>query len=149
MILYFEPGAHLPRPVTAAAPSVPPLTSWCHLPPAALNLRPQQRLRAILVGTPPLPLSGWDAKTEADPAAAIGVAIATLAEGVVHPGRLDPALGTVLLCVALWDPACRDLLVHILNCRARRRADFDLLRLAHAWRDRSCRGLNLTLAPGR
>jgi hypothetical protein len=96
-----------------------------------------------------LPHPGWDAAIEADPAAAIGVAIAMLAEGVVYPGCLDPALSAVLICAALGDPACRDLLVHVLSRRSRRRADLDLLRLAHAWRARSDRGPDLTLVPGR
>jgi hypothetical protein len=145
----FTPGTHQPRTSAATVPSARPLTWWRHLPPAALDLPAQLRLRAVLVATPPLPLPGWNAATEADPAAAIGVAIATLAEGVVYPGRLDPALSTVLLCAALGDPACRDLLVHVVGRRARRRADLDLLMLAHAWHDTSNRGPGLTLAPGR
>lgn len=145
----FLPGPHRPRTSAATVPSVPPLTWWRHLPPAALDLPVQHRLRAALVAMPPLPLPGWRAATEADPAAAIGVAIATLAEGVVYPGRLDPALSTVLLCATLGDPACCDLLVHVLGRRARRRADLDLVLLAHAWRDWSDRGPDLAFAPGR
>ncbi|WP_187276717.1 hypothetical protein, partial [Methylobacterium sp. WL30] len=140
---------YLPPTSPAAAPAANPLTWWRSLPPEALDLPAQRRLRAVLVAAPPLPLPGWDAATEADPAAAIAVAIATLAEGVAHLGRLDPALSVVVLCAALGDPACRDLLVHVLGRRARRRADLDLLRLARAWRDGGRRETDPTFAPGR
>jgi hypothetical protein len=145
----FDPGADLPPTSPATAPFANPLVWWRTLPPESLDLPAQRHLRAVLVAAPPLPLPGWDAATGADPAAAIGVAITTLAEGVAHPGRLDRALSAVVVCAALGDPACRALLVHVLGRRARRRADLDLLRLAHAWRDGGRRETDLTLAPGR
>lgn len=149
MTPHFDPGADLPPSSPTAVPSANPLTWWRSLPPEALDLTAQRHLRAVLLAVTPLPLPGWDAAIEADPAAAIGVAIATLAEGVAYPGRLNPALSAVVLCAALGDPACRDLLVHILGRRARRRADLDLLRLARAWRDGDRRETGLTLVPGR
>lgn len=145
----FDPGADLPPTSPAAVRSANPLTWWRSLPPEALDLPAQRQLRAVLIAGSPLPHPGWDAATEADPAAAIGVAIAMLAEGVVYPGRLDPALSAVLLCAILGNPACRNLLVHVLSRRSRRRANLDLLRLAHAWRARSDWGPDLTLAPNR
>lgn len=145
----FDPGANLPPTSPVAALSANPLTWWRSLPPGALDLPAQRRLRTFLVAAPPLPLPGWKAAIQADPAAAIGVAITVLAEGVARPDSLDRALSAVVVCAALGNPACRALLVHVLGRRARRRADLDLLRLAHAWRDGGRWETDLTFAPGR
>ncbi|MBY0260455.1 hypothetical protein [Methylobacterium sp.] len=135
-------------PPALAFPSAP-LTWWRTLPPESLDLTAQRHLRAVLVAAPPLPLPGWDAAIRADPAAAIGVALTILAEGVARPGSLDRALSAVLVCAALGDPACRDLLVHVLGRRARRRADLDALRLARRWRGWGHQGSASVIAPGR
>ncbi|WP_210250996.1 hypothetical protein, partial [Methylobacterium sp. WL8] len=136
-------------PSPALAVPDAPLTWWRTLPPEVLDLAMQQNLRARLVAAPALPLPGWEAAIAADPAAAIGVGIAVLAEGVARPGSLDRALSAVMVCAALGDPACRDLLVHALSRRARRRADLDTLRLAHAWRRKGKSNPSSITAPSR
>jgi hypothetical protein len=110
-----------------------PLTWWRRLPPAALDLTAQRRLRAALLTLPHLPLPGWEAACRADPAAAVRAALTALAHGAARPEYLDAAMSAVLICAALGDPACADLLAHVLGRRARRRADLDALCLAHGW----------------
>ena len=137
------------RPRTPVEP-VPPLTWWRVLAPMVLDLDAQRRLRAALLDTPPLPSSDWGAACRADPTAAIGVAINVLAEGTILPERLDPAMSAILLCAALGDPACIDLLAHVLGRRARRRADLGALWLARAWRSAARRGPDrVTAVSGR
>ncbi|TXN15076.1 hypothetical protein FV219_02930, partial [Methylobacterium sp. WL122] len=123
-----NPAANTPASMPASALFDAPLTWWRTHPPEAFDLSMQLRLRASLLAAPVLPLHGWAAAIEADSAAAIGVAITVLSEGVARPNCLDRALSVVLLCAALGDPACHDLLVHALRRRARRRADLDALR---------------------
>lgn len=144
-----DPTANPPASMPASPLSEAPLIWWRTLPPETLDVFAQQRLRASLLAVPALQLPGWEAAIQADPAAAIGVALTVLAEGVACPGSLDLALSVVLLCAALGDPACRDLLVHALGRRARRRADLDVLRLAHAWRHRGHQGSSFITEPGR
>jgi hypothetical protein len=134
-------------PPALAFPSAP-LTWWRTLPPESLDLTAQRHLRTALLAASALRLPGWDAAIRADPAAAIGVALTILAEGVARPGSLDRALSAVLLCAAMGDPACRDLIVHALGRRARRRADLDALRLARRWRGWGHRGSSSVIAPG-
>ena len=144
-----DPKSFLPvSPPTLAYPNAP-LTWWRTLPPETLNLTAQRHLRTALLAAPTLRLPGWEAAIQADPAAAIGVALTILAEGVARPGSFDRALSAVLLCAALGDPACRDLIVHALGRRARRRADLDALRLARRWRGWGHRGSSSVIAPGR
>jgi hypothetical protein len=126
-----------------------PLTWWRTRLPEALDPAAQKRLRAELRAAPALPLPGWEAAIQADATAAIGVAIPVLAAGLAYPGCLDRALSPVLLCAVLGDPACRDLLVHALGRRARRRADLDALRLAHRWCRRGHEGSSSIIVPGR
>lgn len=145
----FDPAANLPASLISSALSDAPLTWWRAVPPDALDLTAQKHLRATLLATPALPLSGWEAAIQADPPAAIGVAITVLAEGIVRPGCLDRALSPVLLCAALGNEACRDVLVHALGRRARRRADLNALRLARAWRGRGDGDASFLAAPGR
>ncbi|GJE02207.1 hypothetical protein [Methylobacterium isbiliense] len=142
------------RPHAAAVPASAclgeaPLTWWRSLPPGALDLAAQRRLRAALLALPPLPLPGWAEACRADPAAAVRAAVAALSHASVRPGYLEPAMAAVLLCAALGDPACADLLAHVHGRRARRRADLDALRLAHGWRRRSGPGRLAPPAPGR
>lgn len=111
-----------------------PLTWWFSLPPAALDLTAQRRLRAALLALPHLPLPGWEAACRADPAAAVRAALTALAHVSVRPEHLEAAMSAVLICAVLGDPACADLLAHVLGRRARRRADLDALCLAHGWR---------------
>jgi hypothetical protein len=144
-----NPNSSLPASSPALAFPSAPLTWWRTLPPETLDLTAQRRLRAVLVAAPTLPLPDWEAAIQADPAAAIGVALTILAEGVARPGSLDRALSAVLLCAAIGDPACRDLLVHALDRRARRRADLDALRLARRWRGWGHQGSSSVIAPGR
>ncbi|MGU3362998.1 hypothetical protein ACLBWX_22000 [Methylobacterium sp. M6A4_1b] len=144
-----DPNSSVPESSPALAFPSAPLSWWRTLPPESFDLPAQQQLRAVLVAAPPLPLPGWDAANRADPAAAIGVALTILAEGVARPGSLDRALSAVLLCAALGDPACRDLLAHALGRRARRRADLDALRLARRWRGWGHQGSSSIIAPGR
>jgi hypothetical protein len=120
-----DPTANPPASMPASPLSEAPLTWWRTLPPETLDVFAQQRLRASLLAVP------------------------ALAEGVARPGSLDLALSAVLLCATLGDPACRALLVHALGRRARRRADLDVLRLAHAWRHRGHQGSSSITAPGR
>lgn len=126
---------------TLRALRTPPLTWWRVLPPEALDPTAQRRLRAALVTAPPLPSPAWAAACRADPAAAIRVAITALAEAVAVPGRVDPAMSAVCLCAVRGNPACIDLLVHVLDRRARRRASLDALCLAQTWRTVSRHGL--------
>lgn len=126
-----------------------PLTWWRTLPPEDLDLTAQRRLRTALLAASALRLPNWEAAIRADSAAAIGVALTILAEGVARPGTLDRALSAVLLCAAMGDPACRDLIVHALGRRARRRADLDALRLARRWRGWGHQESSSVIAPGR
>ncbi|WP_144426443.1 hypothetical protein [Methylobacterium sp. ARG-1] len=135
-----HPDAGRPRTPPEPAPPTSPLTWWRLLEPAALDLDTQRRLRAALLDAPPLPSPDWDAACRADPTAAIGVAFNVLAEAAILPGRLDPAMSAILVCAALEDAACIDLLVHVLGRRARRRADLEALCLARAWCSASRRG---------
>lgn len=144
-----DPTANPPASMPASPLSEEPLTWWRTLPPEALDLTAQRHLRATLLAASALQLPGWEAAIQADPAAAICIALTILAEGVARPGSLDVALSAVLLCAALGDPACRDLLVHALGRRARRRADLDALRLAHSWRHRGHQGSSSITAPSR
>ncbi|GEP05303.1 hypothetical protein [Methylobacterium oxalidis] len=139
------PGVATPLPDSLAEA---PLTWWRSLPPAALDLPAQRRLRAALLALPPLPLPGWESASQGDPAAAVRAAVTALAHTLVRPEHIEAAMSAVLLCAALGDPACADLLVHVLGRRARRRADLDALRLAHGWR-RSGPRPPAPLAPGR
>jgi hypothetical protein len=144
-----DPNRSLPASPPALAFSSAPLTWWRTLPPEFLDLTAQRHLRAALLAAPTLRLPGWEAAIRADPAAAIGVALTILAEGVARPGTLDRALSAVLLCAALGDAASRDLLVHVLGRRARRRADLDALRLARRWRGWGHQESSSVIAPGR
>lgn len=145
-----HPDAGRPRTPAEPAPRTSPLTWWCLLAPAALDLDTQRRLRAALLDAPPLPSPDWEAACRADPTAAIGVAINVLAEATILPGRLDPAMSAILLCAARGDAACSDLLVHVLGRRARRLADLEAVWLARAWCSASRRGPDRVIAaPGR
>lgn len=126
-----------------------PLTWWRSLSPGALDLPAQRRLRAVLLALPPLPLPGWEAARQGDPAAAVRAAVTALAHALARPEHIEAAMSAVLLCAALGDPACADLLIHVLGRRARHRADLDALRLAHGWRRRSGPRPAAPLAPGR
>lgn len=124
------PGA--PAPISDLPQA--PLTWWRNLPPAALDLPAQRRLRATLLTLPHLPLPGWEAACRADPAAAVRAGLTALAHASARPEHLEAAMSAVLICAAGGDPACADLLAHVLGRRARRRADLDALCLAHGWR---------------
>lgn len=127
-----------------------PLTWWRHLPPAALDLPAQRRLRATLLTLPHLPLPGWEAACRAaDPAAAVRAGLTALAHASARPEHLEAAMSAVLICAAGGDPACADLLAHVLGRRARRRADLDALCLAHGWRRRPDPRPPAPLASGR
>lgn len=126
-----------------------PLTWWHTLPPGALNLTAQRRLRADLLALTPPPLPDWDAACRADPAAAVRAALTALAHALARPEHLEAAMSAVLLCAALGDPACAALLAHVLGRRARRRADLDALHLAHGWRRHSGSRPSAPPVPGR
>lgn len=139
------PGAATP---TSDLP-LAPLTWWRTLPPAALDLTAQRRLRAVLLTLPHLPLPGWEAACRADPAAAVRTGLTALAHASARPEHLEVAMSAVLICAAGGDPACADLLAHVLGRRARRRADLDALCLAHRWRRRPDPCPPAPLASGR
>ncbi|MER2269245.1 hypothetical protein [Methylobacterium oxalidis] len=146
----FDPARPHNAPVsTSDTPAEAPLTWWRSLPPDALDLAAQRRLRAALLALPALPLPGWETACQADPAAAVGAALTALPRALARPEQVEAALSAVLLCAALGDPACVDLLAHVLGRRARRRADLEALRLAHGWRRRFKAGPAVPPAPGR
>lgn len=132
MTLARDLDAHLSGTTDAAKLSLP-LSWWRVLAPEALDMAAQCRLSAALNATQPLPSPDWSAACRGDPAAAIHIALNVLAQAIAFPGRLDPALSAICLCAVRGDGSCIDLLVHVLGRRARRRADLEVLCLAHAW----------------
>jgi hypothetical protein len=141
----------LPGAAASTYDSLPPapLTWWRNLPPAALDLTAQHRLRAALLTLPHLPLPSWEAACRADPAAAVRAGLTALAHASARPEHLEAAMSAVLICAAGGDPACANLLAHVLGRRARRRADLDALCLAHRWRRRPDLRPPAPLAAGR
>ena len=132
MTLARDPDAHLSGTTDSAKLSLP-LSWWRVLAPEALDMAAQCRLSAALNATQPLPFPDWSAACRGDPAAAIHIALNVLAEAIALPGRLDPAMSAICLCAVRGDGSCIDLIVHVLGRRARRRADLEVLCLAHAW----------------
>ncbi|MGT2481470.1 hypothetical protein ACU4GR_27570 [Methylobacterium oryzae CBMB20] len=132
MTLARDPAPNFSGTTDAANLSLP-LSWWRVLAPEALDMAAQRRLSAALNAAQPLPSPHWSAACRGDPAAATHIALSILAEAVASPGRLDPAMSAICLCAARGDGSCIDLLVHVLGRRARRRADLEVLCLAHAW----------------
>ena len=132
MTLARGPDAHLSGTTDAASLSRP-LSWWRVLAPEALDMAAQCRLSAALNAAQPLPSPDWSAACRGESAAAIHIALNVLAKAIAFPGRLDPAMSAICLCAVRGDGSCIDLLVHVLGRRAQRRADLEVLCLAHAW----------------